>query len=157
MPVMNLSGFDHLLRQEPASQLRFALPDGSLVPAHFHVTEVGRGERRFIDCGGTRRSTAACVLQVWVADDRDHRLAAGKLSGILGMASDLFAGEDLPVEVEYERGVVSQYPVIGFERQEGLLLLHLGLKRTDCLAKDRCGIPMASHGDGSSCGGPGCC
>jgi hypothetical protein len=157
MGEMRLSAFDRLLRQEPLSQLRFALPDGSLVPAHFHVTEVGHVEKRFIDCGGTRRSTAACVLQLWVADDRDHRLAAGKLSAILAMASDLLAGQDLPVEVEFERGVVSQYPVVGFERQQGLLLLHLGMKHTDCLAKDRCGIPLASGGSGSSCCGPGGC
>jgi len=153
---MHLSEFDRLLREVPASQLRFALPDGSLVPAHFHVTEVGRVEKRFIDCGGTRRTVAHCALQVWVADDRDHRLAAGKLSGILALAADLLAGDDLAVEVEFERGVISQYPVVGAERQEGLLLFHLGLKHTDCLAKDRCGIPV-STGACSSCCGPGCC
>ena len=126
------------------------------MPAHFHVTEVGRVEKRFIDCGGTRREIASCVLQVWVAEDRDHRLAAGKLSGILALAADLLAGDDLPVEVEFERGVISQYPVVGAERQEGLLLFHLRLKHTDCLAKDRCGIPV-STGASTGCCGPGCC
>lgn len=157
MGEMRLPEFDRLLRQEPLSQLRFVLPDGTLVPAHFHVTEVGRVEKRFIDCGGTRRFTAACVLQVWVAEDRDHRLAAVKLSGILGAASEVLADSDLPVEVEFERGVVSQYPVVGFERQQGLLVLHLGLKHTDCLAKNRCGIPVATQVPGPSCSGPGCC
>ena len=153
---MNVHEFERLLREAPLSQLRFALPDGSLVPAHFHVTEVGRVEKRFIDCGGTRRTVASCVLQVWVAEDRDHRLAAGKLADILHLAKDLLAGDDLAIEVEYERGVVSQYPVLAAERQEGLLLFHLGLKHTDCLAKDRCGIPVAA-GRGSDCCGPGCC
>jgi hypothetical protein len=153
---MTVSEFDRLLRESSCSQLRFALPDGALVPAHFHVTEVGRVEKRFIDCGGTRRSIATCVLQVWVAEDRDHRLAAGKLSGILGLARDLFSGEDLAVEVEFERGVVSQYPVLAAERQEGLLLFHLGLKHTDCLAKDRCGIPTSADGEPGCCD-PGCC
>ncbi len=153
---MRVSQFERLLREHPTDQLRLALPDGSLVPAHFHVTEVGRVEKRFIDCGGTRRAVAACVLQVWVADDRHHRLAAGKLAGILALASDLLADQDLAVEVEFERGVVSQYPVLGSERQEGLRLFHLGLKHTDCLAKDRCGIPVAGE-DGSGCCGPGCC
>lgn len=154
--TMRVSHFDRLLRQHATDQLRFALPDGTLVPAHFHVTEVGRVEKRFIDCGGTRRTEAACVLQVWVADDRDHRLAAGKLSGILGLASDLLAGQDLAVEVEFERGVVSQYPVTGSEHQDGLLLFHLGLKHTDCLAKDRCGIPVTGNASPGCCG-PGCC
>ena len=96
---MNVHEFERLLREAPLSQLRFALPDGSLVPAHFHVTEVGRVEKRFIDCGGTRRTVASCVLQVWVAEDRDHRLAAGKLADILHLAKDLLAGDDLAIEV----------------------------------------------------------
>ena len=155
--TMTVSEFDRLLREAPGSELRFALPDGTLVPPHFHVTEVGRVAKRFVDCGGTRRTVVACVLQLWVADDRHHRLLAGKLSGILAIAADLLDRQDLPVEVEHERGVVSQYPVTAWERQEGLLLFHTGLKHADCLAKDRCGIPVASEGDGSSCCGPGCC
>ena len=31
--------------------ISFQLPDGSLVPGHFHVTEVGRISKHFIDCG----------------------------------------------------------------------------------------------------------
>ena len=33
--------------------ISFKLPDGSLVPSHFHVTEVGKVTKHFIDCGGT--------------------------------------------------------------------------------------------------------
>lgn len=33
----------------------FVLPDGTQVPAHFHVTEVGANTRHFIDCGGQER------------------------------------------------------------------------------------------------------
>ena len=32
--------------------IAFQLPNGDLVPAHFHVTEVGQISKRFIDCGG---------------------------------------------------------------------------------------------------------
>src|SRR6476620_7681013 len=91
------------------------LPDGSFVPAHFHVTEVGRVQKDFIDCGGTVRSSTACVLQVWVADDTDHRLDATKLAGILRLAAPVLKAADLPVEVEYEDGRVSQFPVAAAE------------------------------------------
>jgi hypothetical protein len=30
----------------------FMLPNGSFVPEHFHVTEVGLVTKNFIDCGG---------------------------------------------------------------------------------------------------------
>ena len=155
---MRRSELNRWLAERPDAQLRFVLPDGTLVPAHFHVTEVARVDRRFIDCGGTSRTRSACMLQVWVADDREHRLATGKLAGIVHMAHDLLGDDDLEVEVEYERGVISQYPLIGAERQQGLVLFRLGLKHTECLAPDRCGVPAtATAAAKPGCCGPGCC
>lgn len=37
------------------STLKFQLPNGELVPEHFHVTEIGKISNQFIDCGGTVR------------------------------------------------------------------------------------------------------
>lgn len=122
------------------------LPDGRFVPGHFHVTEVGRVQKDFIDCGGTRRSTTSCVLQVWVADDTDHRLAAGKLAGIMEVAAPLLGSEELPVEVEYESGVVSQYPIGRAEATPSGLLFELRTKHTACLAPQKCGIDSGCCG-----------
>ena len=36
---------------ENLTNVRFQLPNGTLVPEHFHVTEVGEVARHFIDCG----------------------------------------------------------------------------------------------------------
>ena len=36
-------------------KIAFQLPNGSLVPSHFHVTEVGKVSKHFIDCGGSIR------------------------------------------------------------------------------------------------------
>jgi hypothetical protein len=137
---MLLSAFARALAAAPDQSLHLMLPGGDFVPAHFHVTEAGRVRKDFIDCGGTVRSSTSCVLQVWVAADTDHRLTAGKLSDILKLAAPLMAGDDPPVEVEYEAGVVSQYPVAGAEATPAGVLFHLGTKRTDCLAPDRCGV-----------------
>lgn len=142
---MNVGQFQALLAKYPNAALHLLLPDGDLVPAHFHVTEVGRVQKDFIDCGGTTRSVTSCVLQVWVAKDTDHLLSAAKLAGILSMAAPLLKSDALPVEVEYESGVVSQYPLGGAEVTPSGLLFHLGTKHTDCLAPDRCGVgPNAS-------------
>ena len=35
--------------------VEFQLEDGTFVPEHFHVTEVGQINKKFIDCGGTIR------------------------------------------------------------------------------------------------------
>jgi len=31
----------------------FKLPEGTYLPAHFHMTEVGLVTKHFVDCGGT--------------------------------------------------------------------------------------------------------
>lgn len=142
------------LAATPDAALHLRLPDGSFVPAHFHVTEIGRVHKDFIDCGGTTRSTTSCVVQVWVASDTEHRLRSGKLAAILQMANSLLGDTPLPVEVEYEGDVVSQYPLEEILPTPAGLLLSLQGKHTDCLAKDKCGIPTLGL---ASCNTPGCC
>jgi hypothetical protein len=144
-----------VLTSQSEAGLHFMLPGGEFVPAHFHVTEVGRVQKDFIDCGGTQRSTVTCLLQVWVADDTDHRLEAGKLARILQLAAPVLKSTTLPVEVEYEEGVTAQYPLVAAEVTPAGVLLHLGSKHTACLAADRCGV--ASLATTECCSAPGCC
>lgn len=154
---MNLASFSKALSRDPNAALHIMLPDGDFVPAHFHVTEVGRVHKQFVDCGGTGRETTSCVIQAWVAADTDHRLTAGKLAKIVGLAAPILKGDDLPVEIEYEAGVISQYPLGGVEITPTGLLLMLGTKHTDCLAPDRCGIPVTAVPAKTGCGTSGCC
>lgn len=46
---MKLSEFKSELQQ--LNTFAFQLPNGSFVPNHFHVTEVGKVSKHFIDCG----------------------------------------------------------------------------------------------------------
>lgn len=135
---MNVTEFKKRLLAHEDRPLTFALPDGGFIPAHFHITEVGHVKKNFIDCGGTVRSVENCLLQTWVADDTDHRLTAGKLASIFSRAKDVLPHEELGVEIEYEDYVVSQFPVTGVHAQDGQLIFTLGLKHTDCLAKELC-------------------
>jgi hypothetical protein len=86
------------------------LPGKSFVPAHYHITEVGKLQKDFIDCGGNVRSTTACLLQVWVAQNLDHRLETTKLASITRIAEPLLEFDELPVVIEHEEGVISQHP-----------------------------------------------
>jgi hypothetical protein len=143
---MLVKEFQTLLAAHPGVKMHFMLPDRSFVPAHYHITEVGRLQKDFVDCGGTVRSHASCLLQIWVADDTEHRLETTKLATIMAIAGPRLAADDLPVEVEYERDVISQYPLGGAEVTPSGLLLYLGTKHTACLAPETCGV-----------GGSGCC
>lgn len=152
---MKLSEFKNHLQNAPDHQLRFALPDGGLIEAHAHITEVGRIEKTFIDCGGTIRKLTHCSLQAWVADDTDHRLAPGRLAGVIEKAQPVLGDEDLDVEIEYQDGLISQFPVEGATTADGALVFHLTTKNTDCLAKELC-VPNAGAAT-SCCEGSGCC
>ena len=138
---MKSTTFVATLKQNPALNLRFALPDGGIVPAHAHITEVGRVDKTFFDCGATFRKTSFLCLQAWVADDIDHRLPAGKLADIIDRAAPLFQGDDLEVELEYEDGLISQFPVQSLSVDGESVVVFLSTKHTDCLAKEICLVP----------------
>jgi hypothetical protein len=148
---MNVIQFKELLNSHPEKRVVFALPGGRRIPEHCHVTEVGHVMRKFVDCGGTRRSAESCLLQTWVADDKDHRLHGGKLADIFAHAADVLPQEDLPVEIEYEDGVISQFPVLAAGAEHGVLVFQPGLKHTDCLAKELCLPAGCCPGGESSC------
>ena len=147
---MTLAEVRHHLNLHPELPLRLVLPDGGLIPAHFHITEVGHVLKNFIDCGGTRRSSESCLLQTWVADDIEHRLLAGRLASILDLAGDVLPHAELPVEIEYEDDLIAQFPVVDASVSDGMLQFQLGWKHTDCLAKDKC-LPESGCCVGASC------
>jgi hypothetical protein len=153
---MNTTEFTALLSALGDKPVRFVLPDGGRIPDHAHITEVGRVDRDFLDCGGERRKTSFCCLQAWVADDTEHRLPARKLAAIIGRALEPLGLESLPVEIEYEDGVISQFPVVSVGAGD-MVTVHLGTKHTDCLAKEVCLPPAA--GSAAECCAPGsnCC
>jgi hypothetical protein len=135
---MKLTQLKTELNKYPEAYIRFVLPNGDTIPAHAHVTEVGRIDKRFIDCGGTLRTDSLCRLQTWFADDVEHRLTAGKLAKILDKAAPVLLTSDLEVDVEHEVGFISQFPVESVEATPEAVTLHLTVRHTDCLAKDSC-------------------
>ncbi len=155
---MNLSAFfEHL---DQVEELTFVLPNGTFVPPHFHMTEVGLISKTYVDCGGTMREESLITFQLWSADDYDHRLAPCKAYGILERAQEALGFGNLELEVEYQSDTIGKY---GIEFDKGRFLLTA--KQTDCLAKDKCGIPeyqsdslSVAESSGSCCSpDSGCC
>lgn len=140
------------------TEIKFALPDGSFVPAHFHVTEVGVITRHFIDCGGTERLEKVVNFQLWEAGDFDHRLAPQKLNAIIELSDERLGLGNAEVEVEYQLDTIGKFD-LAFNGKS----FELVNKKTACLAQDKCGIPekqleVVSGDQNSSCTpGGGCC
>jgi len=119
-----------------AEAVNFQLPDGSFVPEHFHVTEVGLITRHFIDCGGVERIEKVVNFQLWDANDYEHRLKPQKLLNIIALSENRLGIGDLEVEVEYQSDTIGKYG-LGFDGTNFQLLS----KKTACLAQDACGVP----------------
>ncbi|MGD1979330.1 MAG: DUF6428 family protein [Akkermansiaceae bacterium] len=151
-----------LLAENSQKRFQVMLPDGSAVPLSFHITEVGRVQKTFLDCGGTLREQVTCQLQIWVGEDIDHRIETGKMASILAKAEPYLPDESVPVEVEYEKEVISQYAVEEAQVSDEAVVLRLGHKHTECLAPELCGLPAIPSGLGvgqtDPCSGKtGCC
>ena len=155
---MKLSEIKNHLRQ--LKQIAFQLPNGELVPNHFHVTEVGKVTKHFIDCGGTVRNEEVVNFQLWEADDYDHRLHPEKLVHIIELSEKTLHIGDLEIEVEYQGATIGKYG-LGFDGANFLL----ETKQTDCLARDKCNIPAPKtkvaieelQTENSCAPGSGCC
>lgn len=118
----------------------FELPNGELVASHFHVTEVGKITKHFIDCGGVERKEEVVNFQLWNANDYDHRLHPEKLLNIIELSEKTLNITDSEIEVEYQAETIGKF---GLEfNGKNFLLTN---KQTDCLAKDACGIPVAKQ------------
>jgi hypothetical protein len=116
--------------------IAFQLPNGELVPNHFHVTEVGKVTKHFIDCGGTVRNEEVVNFQLWNSNDYDHRLHPEKLLKIIELSEKTLGISDSEIEVEYQGDTIGKFG-LDFDGTNFLLTN----KQTDCLAKDSCGVP----------------
>lgn len=132
---MKLSEFKTHLKQ--LQSIAFELPDGSPVPGHFHITEVGKISKHFIDCGGTVRTEEVANFQLWDSYDYDHRLQPEKLLHIIELSEKILALGDLEIEVEYQGETINKYG-LDFDGRN----FRLTKTKTDCLAKDKCGVPV---------------
>lgn len=155
--ALRLSELCAALEAHPDRLLSVIWTDGEPIEAHFHVTEVGRVQRDFIDCGGKLRRGVTCLLQTWIGEDVDHRITARKLRKAIELAAPVFGGEDLPVELEYEACNVVQVKLAAIEVTADALLLRVAGKHTDCLAKDICLPPPAASSTSCCQPGQGCC
>lgn len=155
---MKLSEVKEILTKTEA--LSFVLADGTSVPEHFHVTEIGLITKNFIDCGGTVRKEKVINFQLWTADDFDHRLKPNKLLNIITLSEIVLEIGDLEIEVEYQGNTIGKYD-LDFNGKDFVLLN----KKTACLAEDQCGIPakpkvkLSEIKPETSCCSPseGCC
>jgi len=137
--------------------INFFLPNGKKEPSHFHLTEIGNIEKKFMDCGGKIRQEKKVSFQLWTSIDFQHRLKADRFGQIIDLAEDKINLQDAEIEVEYQGDTIEKYG-LDFNGQEFVLTT----QKTDCLAQENCGIPIQKVKKKlselqDSCCGPNCC
>lgn len=130
---MKLSDFK--IHISKVDKVNFQLENGSFLPSHFHITEIGLSNKKFIDCGGVVRDENLISFQLWHENDFNHRLKPKNILEIISIAENAIISEDLEIEVEYQDSTIGKYNV-SFDGKNFILLN----KKTNCLAEDQCGI-----------------
>lgn len=137
-------------------QVNFSLPNGEIIPSHFHITEVGLVSKSFIDCGGTIRKENLISFQLWYSEDTEHRLVPEKLLSIISKAEKSINLDNYEVEFEYQLESINKF-AISFSNS----IFQLVNKHTACLASGSCGTPDSSIKNNNSMAkcspGGGCC
>lgn len=118
------------------NNVEFRLENGTFVPEHFHITEVGAITKHFIDCGGIIRNEKVVNFQLWNACDFVHRLKPTKLLNIIALSEEKLGIGDAEIEVECQSKTIGKYD-LNFNGRHFILMN----KQTACLTEDACGIP----------------
>ena len=151
---MKINDFKNYLYE--LENVTFMLPNNEKIPPHFHITEMGIIDKHYIDCGGTIRKEKTANFQIWHANDYEHRIDPKKIIDIIEVAQKAVQMENLDIEVEYQSETIGKYE-LSFSDD----CFQLVPTFTDCLAKDKCGIPSQTEINESneSCCSPtsGCC
>jgi hypothetical protein len=84
------------------------------------------------------------------------------MASILEKAKSILPDDSVPVEIEYEDRVISQYTISGHEIRNDSVVLVLSHKHTECLAPELCGLPSIDRlpsidSKSPCCGSSGCC
>jgi hypothetical protein len=144
---MKTQEFLQLLETNKDKSLLFEYAPNQWVGANYHITEVKHIRIESVDCGARMDAWNETVIQLWESPSeigKTEYMSAYKALGIMKKVGSMKAF-DLDTEVKFEYGNTqfhtAQLFVTDFEIQTNQLLLKLAVEKTDCKAKETCGVP----------------
>lgn len=162
---MITSEFLNLLQDHKDKSLVFEYQAGKVVPANYHITEVKNISIESVDCGARTDSWNETIVQLWESPSeigKTEFMSSYKALGILNKVDKMRAMDrDAELKIEYSNHQfhTAQLFVDDYTWNNDKLVLKLSVKKTDCKAKETCGVPIeATLESNSSCApGSGCC
>lgn len=156
-----------LLKKYKNQFLYFEYQPNAFVGSNYHITEVKHLKIDSVDCGSQSDSWNETVVQLWespIESSVKYPMNSYKALKILTRVAEI-KPYDLESEVKFEYGNskfhTAQLFVNGFEIQTNKLIIKLAHTKTDCKAKELCGIPelaVAVSEESTCCSSEsGCC
>lgn len=161
---MKTNEFLSLLQEQPNKKLLFEYRSGEFVAPGYHITEIKNVTVDAVDCGAGTDFWKETVIQLWEdpTEDTDSYMSAEKALDILNKV-DRIKPMEKNVEVKFEYSNpnfhTAQLFVNDFAVNENAIVMKLGVEKTDCKAKETCGItPEPVNAEDTGCApGSGCC
>jgi Family of unknown function (DUF6428) len=163
---MKTQEFLGLLESHQDKSLRFEYTPGQLVGANYHITEVKHTTIGSVDCGARMDAWNETVIQLWESPDelgKTEYMSADKALSILNRVNQMRSYDrNAEVKIEYgnNRFHTAHLFVNDFELHGNDLVIKLAVEKTDCKAKEDCGVKETiAVGAEESCCDPvsGCC
>ncbi len=162
---MKTSEFLNLLKEHTNKALLFEYSPNMLVPANYHITEVKNITIDSVDCGAGTNFWKETVIQLWESPGELGKTAfmsVYKGLSILNKVGKIKPFDmDAELKIEYGNALfhTAHLFVNDFEIQADNLILKLAVTKTDCKAKELCGVvEVAGRTTEAACvPGSGCC
>lgn len=155
-----------ILAEHQGRSLLFEYTPGQIVPANYHITEVKHVTIDSVDCGARTDAWKETIVQLWESPaeiGKTDFMSSYKALGILKKVGAMKPYE-LDAEIKFEYGNslfhTAQLFINDFEIRDNNLIIKLAVEKTDCKAKEECGVPekLVAESEEPCCTpGGGCC
>ena len=143
---MKTQEFFNVLEQNKDKSLLFEYAANLLVGANYHITEVKHIAIDSVDCGSQTDAWKETIIQLLESPnelDKTEYMSVYKALGILKKVGTM-KPYVLEAEVKFEYGNANFHTahlfVNDFEIHNNNLIFKLAIEKTDCKAKETCGI-----------------
>jgi len=154
-----------LLKTHQNKFLLFEYAPNLFVEANYHITEVKHISIDSVDCGAKTDNWNETIIQLWESPSelgKRNYLKVDKALGIFNKVGEIKPFDlDAEVKFEYSNATfhTAQLFVNDFEIRDDNLIIKLAIEKTDCKAKDVCGVQVAVKETLEACCSPteNCC
>jgi len=164
---MTTQDFLTLIADNQSKPLLFEYAPNQLVGANYHITEVKHLTVDSVDCGAQTDAWKETIVQLWESPSelgKTEYMTAYKALAILkkvGTMKPYVLDAELKIEYSNATFHTAQLFVNDFEIRNNNLIIKLAVQKTDCKAKELCGVPetVEETKSAEACCSPssGCC